>query len=86
MLMVGGIQEQVKEFIMKIITILILNYILARSKELSTWTGIVFSITGFFGFHMSQELESSLISLGMAFGGVLAALLPDVIKIIKKET
>ena len=52
------------------------EYLLARSRERSTWRGLVFIATAL-GAHWSPESQEAIITGGMALAGALGVLLPD---------
>ena len=56
----------------------LLAYLLARSAEASTWTGLVVFFSGLFGFNLSDHLVTDIISAGSSIGGILAVLLPSI--------
>lgn len=55
---------------------LVLNYVLTRLKEPSTWTGIALGATAV-GVQVSPELQDSITTLGIGAAGLISAVLPD---------
>lgn len=54
----------------------ILDYILARAAERSTWLGLV-SLATALGLMLSPEQKDAVIALGMATAGFIAAITKD---------
>jgi hypothetical protein len=55
---------------------LVLNYVLTRLKEPSTWTGLALGATAV-GVQVSPELQDSITTLGIGAAGLISAVLPD---------
>jgi len=55
----------------------LLHYLYERTKESSTWRGIIIGMTGALGLHISPDLLNATISLGLALSGILGVVLPD---------
>lgn len=54
----------------------LLRYALARSREASTWRGIVMMLTGGWATAHPDQAET-IVALGIALSGVIGAFLPD---------
>lgn len=51
-------------------------YVIERLKEPSTWRGIILMLTGA-GIHIAPEIQSLVISIGVALAGAVAVTTPD---------
>lgn len=51
-------------------------YLRARSKEPTTWRGLVFLLTSL-GVALSPEQSAAIVSTGLAIAGGIGALVPD---------
>ena len=51
-------------------------YLIDRMKEPSTWRGVILLAAGL-GAHWSPESQGIIVSAGVAFAGILGAVLPD---------
>lgn len=54
----------------------VVPYLLARARERSTWLGLI-SLTTALGLALSPEQTESVIALGMAAAGLVAAFSKD---------
>jgi hypothetical protein len=52
-----------------------MDYILARLKEPSTWTGLGAAIAGV--LHLTGSASASIVALIVAAGGVIGMILPE---------
>ena len=52
------------------------QYIIDRMKEASTWRGIVMLLTAA-GIPIAPEMQSLIISAGLALAGLIGAVVPD---------
>ena len=64
---------------------IILNYILSRLNEASTWRGIIMLIAGGWATRNPDQLDA-IIPVAMAIVGAVGAFIPDKNTTIKKET
>lgn len=55
----------------------LLSYLEARSKEASTWRGLVMLIAGVLGVQLSPEVSAAIISAGVSLSGLIGLLIPD---------
>lgn len=55
---------------------MILNYILNRLKEASTWRGIIMLVAGSWA-HQHPDQAESIIPVAIALAGAIGAFLPD---------
>lgn len=58
----------------------IVEYVLSRLAESSTWRGIVLSLAGAAGWNLSDTKVTAIVSFGVALAGLLGAVLPDKLK------
>lgn len=52
------------------------QYILDRAKEPSTWRGLILLLTAA-GVPLAPELQSAIISVGLAIAGLIGVATPD---------
>ena len=52
------------------------NYLLDRAKEPSTWRGIILILTAA-GVPIAPEMQTAIISAGLALAGIIGAITPD---------
>ena len=52
------------------------NYLLDRAKEPSTWRGIILILTAA-GVPIAPEIQTAIISAGLALAGIIGAITPD---------
>jgi hypothetical protein len=57
-----------------------LDYIIDRLEEPSTWRGIVMFACGVSGISISMECATIIISFGVAASGLIGAVVPDKVK------
>jgi hypothetical protein len=55
----------------------LIDYIIDRTSEASTWRGLIMLVAGVSGLSISSELATHIITVGMALSGLLGALTPD---------
>lgn len=54
----------------------VMNYLLARSREASTWRGLVLVATAF-GVALSADQQEAIIATGLLIAGLIGALTDD---------
>lgn len=52
------------------------NYLLDRAREPSTWRGIILILTAA-GVPIAPEMQTAIISAGLALAGIIGAITPD---------
>ena len=52
------------------------DYLIARAKEPSTWRGIILILTAA-GVPIAPEMQTAIISAGLALAGIIGAITPD---------
>lgn len=52
------------------------DYLVARAKEASTWRGIILILTAA-GVPIAPEMQTAIISAGLALAGIIGAITPD---------
>jgi hypothetical protein len=52
------------------------SYISARSKELTTWQGVVLAVSAI-GWHLKPELQDFILMAGPGIGALMSIVLPS---------
>lgn len=52
------------------------DYLIARAKEPSTWRGLILILTAA-GVPIAPEMQTAIISAGLALAGIIGAITPD---------
>lgn len=56
------------------------RYLAQQGRQASTWRGVIYVATAIFGYNLPPEKAAAVITIGMAFAGVVGMLLPDEMK------
>lgn len=58
----------------------VLKYFAEQGRQASTWRGVILVITAITGTAVSEEKQAAIALVGLAFAGLVGALVPDTLK------
>lgn len=53
------------------------DFLIARSKEASTWRGLVLLVGGFLGLNIPPENQEAIVAVCLMVAGAIGAIFPD---------